>query len=152
MAIRGIYVRFQRGYLNFWIFDCENSRGEHCHLAWSILDQTRHGELDIRYIKEAIHQGSEKRETLGDYLMECHKDSIGKWWLTGCWLTIIGNFLWRKYYLEKTKPKNSKPPTLTKWVFCVVQNWSSRKGREMRGWHLLNRPIKEAGLKDNSLQ
>ena len=33
------------------------SRGEHCQLACSILDGTRHGELDIRYIKEAIHQG-----------------------------------------------------------------------------------------------
>lgn len=44
------------------------SRGEHCQLAWSILDGTRHGELDIRYIKEAIHQGPGEPKSFGDYL------------------------------------------------------------------------------------
>ncbi|CAK9023598.1 unnamed protein product [Durusdinium trenchii] len=30
---------------------------ELCRLAWGILDNSRHGDVDIRYVKEAHHQG-----------------------------------------------------------------------------------------------
>lgn len=31
---------------------------ELCQLARKILKDSRHGELDIRYVKEAVHQGA----------------------------------------------------------------------------------------------